>query len=177
MPSIRSKLSFPLKSCQNGSKGNEQFTLIFPLLKWIDWFPREPKLTGFQCQRQQLGFWLVGTKLFFQNEMPTKIQSAGQLLLAFAAIVERTLEKQTWLVNSWPIREKQTWLVNSWPIREKQTWLVKSWPIRNKQTRLVNSWPIRVKHTWLVNSWPIRNKKTWLVNRWGDQSERSRQDW
>ena len=130
-----------------------QFTLIRPLLKWIDWFRWEPKLTGFQCQRQQLGFWLIGTQLFFQNEMPTKIQSAGQLLLAFAAIVERTLEKQTWLVNSWPIREKQTWLV-------------KSWPIRNKQTRLVNSWPIRVKHTWLVNSWPIRNKKTWLVNRW-----------
>ena len=34
-------------------------------------------LTGFMWQRQKLGFWLVGTNNCYQNEMPTKIQSAA----------------------------------------------------------------------------------------------------
>ena len=37
---------------------------MFPLLKWI----------GFQWYRQKLGFWLVGTKQFYHNEMPTNLQ-------------------------------------------------------------------------------------------------------
>ena len=37
-------------------------------------------LTGFQRQRQKLGFWLVGTNNFYQNEMPTKIQTNGASL-------------------------------------------------------------------------------------------------
>ena len=43
-----------------------------PLLKYYT------ILTEFYWKRQKLGIWMVGTNNFYQNEMPTKIQSAGK---------------------------------------------------------------------------------------------------
>ena len=68
-------LSFPMKSCPIWhSRKWEKWKLpewfnfsVFPLLKWIDWFPWEPNLTGFHWKRQKLGFWLVGTKNFYKK--------------------------------------------------------------------------------------------------------------
>ena len=49
-------------------------------------------LTEFSWQRQKLGFWLVGTNNFYQNEMPTKIQSVDSR--AQAMHLEDDLSKQ-----------------------------------------------------------------------------------
>ena len=58
------------------TRGNFHFSVIE--VHWLVtlW---QTNMQGFQWHRHKLGFWLVGTKNVYQNEMPTKIQSPGQI--------------------------------------------------------------------------------------------------
>ena len=60
---------FPLKEIiqltfNRGKMKAAYFISFFPSLKGIDWVAWETSEPGFQCNRQNLGFWLVGTKHF-----------------------------------------------------------------------------------------------------------------
>ena len=80
-------LSFPLKSLQIGLseksitltremwKLSELFHFSIVRVNWL--ISLRDILTGFQQHTHKLGFWLVGTKNFYHNEITTNLQSPG----------------------------------------------------------------------------------------------------